>query len=219
MSSQFQEKYIFSNRKKKKKKKKKMMPDVEPIPQPIEEKNDQGISIEKEVMVQCSERATSEGHTQELPIHAFKKKEAMNDIVEHCEEQENVDERRDHIGWSSVPEKKKRKHMSDTVVEDLVKENLGAAHLEELERVTMIPGVVSVRTSTMSGMEDSIRAGRITKRRRSQRKTTGSRTSTEATNVPVPPTNRFNPTTSTDLNEVWQLTLCTDKFYKHIIIQ
>ena len=195
------------------------MPNVEPILQPIEEKNDQGIPIEKEVMVQSSERATSEGYAQELPIHASKKKEAMNDIAEHCEEQENVDERRDHIGRSFVPGKKKRKHMSDTVVEDLVKENPGAAHLEEPERVTVILGAVSIRTSTMSGMEDSIRAGRITKRRRSQRKTTRSSASTEATNVPIPPTNRFSPTTSVDLNEVWQLTLYTDKFYKHIIIQ
>ena len=72
--------------------------DLEPLLQPIEKENEQGIPMEKEVMVQILETATSEGHAQELPIHAFKKKKAMNDIAEHCEEQENVDERRDHIG-------------------------------------------------------------------------------------------------------------------------
>ena len=127
----------------------------------------------------------------------------MNDIAEYCEEQENVDERRDHIGWSSMPEKKKRKQVSDSAVQDSVRENPNAAHLEELERVTMIPGVDSIRTSTMSSMKDLIRSSRITKKRRSQRKTTGTRASTEATNVSVPPTNTLSATTSTNLNEVW----------------
>ena len=168
---------------------------------------------------QTLETATSEGHAQELPIHASKKKEAMNDIAEHCKEQENVDERSDHIGWSFVPEKKKQKQMSDTIVEDLVRETLGATHLEKSERVIVIPGVDSIWTSTMSAIKDSIRSSCITKRRQSQRKTTGTRALTEATNVPVPPTNTLSPTTSTDLNEVWQLTLCTIKFYKNNIIQ
>ena len=128
--------------------------------------------MDREVMVQTSERATLEGHTYELPIHASKNKEAMNENAEHCEEQENVDERRDRIDWSSVLEKKKQKQMTDTVVKDLVGENPSAAHLEEPKRGTMVPGVHSIRTSTMSGMKDSIRAGRITKKRRSQRKTT-----------------------------------------------
>ena len=127
----------------------------------------------------------------------------MNDIAEHSEEQENVDERRDRSGWSSMPEKKKQKQMADTVVKDLIRENPGAAHLEEPERVTVIPRVDSIRASTMSGMKDVIRGGRITKRRWSQRKTTGTRASIEATNVPVPPTNTLSATTSTDLNEVW----------------
>ena len=109
--------------------------------------------------------------------------------------------------------------MTDTVVKDLVRENPGAAHLEEPERVTVIPGIDSIRTSTMSGMKDLIKAGQISKRRRSQRKTTGTRASTEATNVSVSPTNTFNPTTSTNLNEVWQLILCIIKFYKYNIIQ
>ena len=147
-------------------------PDLEAVLQPIEEENEQAFPMEKEVMVQTSERATSQGHAQELPIHASKNKEAMNESAEHCEEQENVDERRDRIGWSSMPEKKKRKQMTDIVVKDLVTENPGATHLEEPERVTVIPGVDSIRTSTMSGMKDSIRVGQITKRRRSQRKTT-----------------------------------------------
>ena len=81
-------------------------PDLEAILQPLEEENEQGIPMEKEVMVQTSERATSEGHAQELLVHASKNKEAMNESAEHCEEQENVDERRDCIGWSSVPEKR-----------------------------------------------------------------------------------------------------------------
>ena len=55
-----------------------MTSDLEPLLQPIEEENEQGILMEKEVMVQTSETATSEGHAQELPIH--------------------IDERRDHIG-------------------------------------------------------------------------------------------------------------------------
>ena len=193
-------------------------PDLEAILQPIEEENEQAIPMEKEVKVQTLERATLEGNAQELPIHASKNKEAMNESAEHCEEQENVDERRDRISWSAVPEKKKRKQMTDIVVKDLVKENPGTAHLEEPERVTVIPEVDSIRTSRMSGMKDSIRAGQMTKRRQSQRKTTGTRASIEATNVPVPPTNTFSPTTSTDFNEVWQLTLCTSKFYKHNII-
>ena len=117
-----------------------------------------------------------------------------------------------------MPERKKRKQMTDTVVKDLVRENPGAAHLEEPERVTVTLGVDSIWTSTMSRMKDLIRAGQMTKRRRSQRKTTGTKASIEATNVPVPPTNTFNPTTSTNLNEVWQLTLCTSKFYKYNII-
>ena len=83
-----------------------MMSDLEPLLQPIEEENEQGIPMEKEVVVQTSKMATSEEHAQELPIHASKKKEAMNGITEHCEEYENVDERRDHIGWSSVSEKR-----------------------------------------------------------------------------------------------------------------
>ena len=196
-----------------------MTPDLEPLLQPIKEENKQGIPMEKEVLIQTSERAKSEGHVHELPVHAPKKKEAMNDIAEHCEEQENVDERRDHIGCSTVPERNKRKEMSDTVVEDLVRENPSAVHLEKPERVTVIPGVYSIPTSTMSTMKNSIRSSHITKRRRSHRKTIGTRGSTEATNVPLPPTNTLSPTTSTDLNEVWQITLYTIKFYKNNIIQ
>ena len=143
----------------------------------------------------------------------------MNDIVEHFEKQENVDERRDRRGWSSMPEKKKQKQMADTVVKDFIRENPGAAHLEEPERVTVIPQVDSIRASTMSGMKDVRRGGRILKRRRSQRKTTGTRASIEATDVPVPQTNTLGATTSTDLNEVWQLTLCTIKFCKNYSIQ
>ena len=194
-----------------------MTPDLKRLLQPIAEENEQGIPMEKEVMVQTPETATLEGHAQELPIPTSKKKEVMNDIAKHCEEQESVDERRDHIGWSFVPEKKKQKHMSDTV-EDLVKEKPGATYLEEPERVTRILGVDSIRTSTMLAMKDSIRSSHITKRRWSQRKTTGTRASTKTTNVPVPSTNTLNPTTSTELNEVWQLTLCTMKFYKINII-
>ena len=103
------------------KKKKKMTPDLEPLLQSIEEENEQGIPMEKEVMVQTSETATSEGYAQELPIHASKMKEAMNDITEHCEEQENIDGRRDHISRSSMSEKKKRKQTSPTIVQDIVK--------------------------------------------------------------------------------------------------
>ena len=154
-----------------------------------------------------------------MPIRAPKKKEAMNDIAEHCEEEENVDERRDHIGCSSVPEKNKRKQMSDTVVEDFVRENSGGAHLEKSEIVTVIPGIDSIQTSAMSAMKDSIRSGHITKRRMSRRKTIGTRGSTEATNVPLPPTNTMSPTTSTDFNKVRQITLCTIQFYKNNIIQ
>ena len=119
-----------------------------------------------------------------------------------------------------MSEKKKRKHMSETVVEDLVRENLGAAYLEEPERGTVIPGVDSIRTSTMSTIKDSIRSGRITKWRRLQRKATRTRASAETRNVPVLPTTTVSPTTSTDLNDVWQLTLCNIKFYKkkHYII-
>ena len=193
-------------------------PDLEAVLQPIEEENEQGIPMEKEVRVQTSERATSQRHAQELPIHASKNKEAMNKSAKHCEEQENVDERRDRIGWSFVPEKKKRKQMIDTIIKDLVRENPNTVHLDESKRVTVIPGVDSIWTSTMSGMKDSKRASQMTKRRRSQRKTTRTRASTEVTNVPIPPTNTFSTTTSTDLNEVWQLTLCSSKFYKYDII-
>ena len=87
----------------------------------------------------------------------------MNDIAEHCEEQENVDERRDHIDWSSVPEKKKRRQVSDIAVQDLVRENPSAAHLEKPKRVIVIPEGDSIRTSTTSAMKDSIRLGCITK--------------------------------------------------------
>ena len=79
--------------------------------------------------------------------------------------------------------------MSPIVIQDIVRENPYAAHLENPERATVIPGVDSTQTSTMSAMKDSIRLGRITKRRRSQRKTIGTRASTKATNVPIPPTN------------------------------
>ena len=41
-----------------------MMSDVEPLLQPIEEENEQGIPMEKEVLVQIVETATSEGHAQ-----------------------------------------------------------------------------------------------------------------------------------------------------------
>ena len=109
--------------------------------------------------------------------------------------------------------------MSPTIVPDIVRENPGAAHLDNPERATMIPGVDSTRTTTMSPMKNSIRLGCITKRRQSQRKTTEKRASTKATNILVPPTNILSPTTSTNLNEVWQLTLCTIKFYKNNIIQ
>ena len=83
-----------------------MTPDLEPLLQPIEEENEQGIPMENEVMVQTSEMATSEGHALELLIHASKMREARNDIAEDCEEQENVDERGDHNGWSSMSKKK-----------------------------------------------------------------------------------------------------------------
>ena len=136
----------------------------------------------------------------------------MNDIVEHCQEQENVDETRYYIGGSYVSETKKRKQMTPTVVQDISKEIADAAHLENLERDTVIPGVDSTRTSTISTMQDSIRPGRITKKKRSQRKTKETRASIEATNILVPPTNTLTNTTATDLNEVWQLTLCTMKF-------
>ena len=88
-------------------------------------------------------------------------------------------------------------------------------HLENPERATVIPRVDSSRTFTMSAIKDSIRTGRITKRKRSQRQTTGTRASIETRNVPVPLTRTCSPTTSTDFNEVWQLTLCTIKFYKN----
>ena len=195
-----------------------MTSDLEPLLQPIEEKNEQGIPMVKEVMVQTSKMATSGEHAQELPIHASKMKEAMNDIAEDCEEQENVDEKEDHNGWSSVSEKKKRKQMSPTIIQDIVRENPGAAHLENPEGANVIPRVDSTRTSIMSAMKDLIRSCHITKKRRSQRKTIGTRALTKATNVPVPPTNTLSPITSTNLNEVWQLTLCTIKFYKNNII-
>ena len=73
-------------------------PDLEAVLQPIEEENEQGIPMEKEVMVKTSERATLKGHAHELPIHASKNKEAMNESAEHYKEQTNVDERRDRIG-------------------------------------------------------------------------------------------------------------------------
>ena len=136
-----------------------MTSDVEPLIQPIEEENEQGIPMEKEVLVQISETATSEGHAQELPIHASKMKEAMNDIVEHCQEQENVDETKDHIGGSSMSKTKKWKQMNPTVVQDIAKEIADATHLENLDRSTLILGVDSTRTSTM---QDSIRLGCIT---------------------------------------------------------
>ena len=137
----------------------------------------------------------------------------MNDSVELSEEQDSVDGRRDQIGMSSMLEKKKQKHMSEIVVEDLVRENLAAAYLEELERGTVIPGVDSIRTRTMAAIKDLIRSRRITKRRRSQRKATRTRASAETRTVPVPPTTTVSPTTSTDLNAFWQLTLCNSKFH------
>ena len=91
--------------------------------------------------------------------------------------------------------------MSPTIVLDIVRENSGAAHLDNLERATVIPRVDSSRTSTMSAMKDFIRSGRITKRRWLQRKTIGTRASTKATNVSIPPINTLSSTTSTDLNE------------------
>ena len=109
--------------------------------------------------------------------------------------------------------------MNPTIVQDIIREIPDAAHLENPERGSVIPRVESTRTSTMSAMQDSIRVGCITKRRRSQRKTTRTKALLEATNVPVHPTNTFSPTTSTDVNEVWQLILCTMKFYKNKIIQ
>ena len=120
-----------------------MTPDLEPLLQPIEEENEHGIPKEKEVMVQTSETTTSEGHVHELPIHASKMKDSMNDIVEHCEEQENVDRRRDHNGRSFVSEKKKWKQMTPIVLQDIVRENLDAAHLENPKRATLIFGVDS----------------------------------------------------------------------------
>ena len=82
-------------------------PDLEPHLQPFEEENEQRIPMEKEGMVQTSEMAIGEGRAQELPIHASKKKEVMNDSAELSEEQDSVDGRRDQIGMSSMPEKKK----------------------------------------------------------------------------------------------------------------
>ena len=116
-------------------------------------------------------------------------------------------------------EKKKWKQMNPIVVQDIVKENPCAVHLENPERATVILGVDSTQTSIILAMKDLIKSRRLTKRRRSQRKTTGTRASTEVTNVPVPSINTLSPTTSIDLNEVWQLTLCTIKFYKKNIIQ
>ena len=190
-----------------------MTPDLEPHLQPFEEENEQGIPIKKEGMVQTSEMAIGEERAQELPIHASKKKEVMNDSAEFFEEQDSVDGRRDQIGMSSMLEKKKRKHMSETVVEDLVREKPGAAYLEEPERGPVIPGVDSIRTRTMAVIKESIRSRRITKKRRSQRKATRTRASAEAKTIPVPPTTTVSPTTSTDLNAFWQLTLCNSKFY------
>ena len=166
-----------------------------------------------------TETATSEGHAPELPVHASKKKEEMNDSAKYCQEQENVDERGDHIGWSCVAEKKKRKQVSDTDVQDVVRENPSAANVEKPEGVIVIPGVDSIQTSTMLAMKESMRSGRITKKRRSQRKTTGTRASTEARTVPVSPINTLSATTSTDLNEVWLLTLWAIKLCKNNIIQ
>ena len=143
-----------------------MTPDLEPLLQPIEEDNEQGIPIEKVVVVQTLETVTSERRAQELPIYAFEMKEVMNDIAEHCEEQENIDEIRDHIGKSFVSEKKKRMQMSPNVVQDIARENSGVAYLENRERAIMIPGVDSTRTSIISAMKDLIRLGHITKRRR-----------------------------------------------------
>ena len=51
-----------------------MTPDLEKLLQPIAEENEQGIPMEKEAMVQTLETTTLEGHAQELPIPAFKKK-------------------------------------------------------------------------------------------------------------------------------------------------
>ena len=110
--------------------------DLEPLEQKIEEENEQGILMEKEVMVHTLEMATSEGHAKELPIHASKMKEVMNDIAKHYEEQANGDEIRSHIGSSYVCEKKKRKQMSPIIVQDTVKENPDASHLENPETST-----------------------------------------------------------------------------------
>ena len=63
-----------------------MTPDLEQLLQPIEEENEQRIPMEKEVMVQTSEMAIGEGRAQELPIHASKMKEVMNDSAELCKE-------------------------------------------------------------------------------------------------------------------------------------
>ena len=57
--------------------------------------------------------------------------------------------------------------MTRIVVPDIVRENPGAMYLENPKRDTVIPGVDSTQTSTMSAMKDSIRSCRITKRRRS----------------------------------------------------
>ena len=97
-----------------------MTPDLEPLLQPTQEENEQGIPMEKEIMVQTSETATSGGHAQELPIHVSKMKEAMKDSAKHCEAQCNVDEIGDHIGGSSMSETKKQKQMSPIVVQDIV---------------------------------------------------------------------------------------------------
>ena len=140
--------------------------------------------------------------------------EAMNDSAKHCEEQENVDEIRDYIGGSFVFETKKRKQMSPTVVQDTVRENPNTTYLANPLSDTMIHGVDSTRTFTMSAMKDSKTSGRITKRKLLQRKRTGIQASIEAINVPVPPTNTLYSITSTNLNEIWELILCTIKVYK-----
>ena len=142
-----------------------MTPDLEPLVQAIEEENELRIPMEKEEMVQTSERTTSEGHGQQLPICVSGMKETMNYSRKHHKEQSNVDETRGHIGTSFVYEKKKRKQMSPIIVQDTIKGNSDAIHLENLKIATLIPIVDSTKIFTMSIMKDLIISSPITNKR------------------------------------------------------
>ena len=181
---------------KKKKKKKKKTPNLEPLLQPLEEENEQGIAMEKEVLVQTSKTATSGAHVQELLIHASKTKEAMNDNAKHCEEQGN-----ESYCCSRYSQRKPRCHL------------LG----KSFERYCDFWGRFNSDIYNVSnqGFKNSRSYHQKEAVAKKEKRT---RASMEAINVSVPPTNTFSPTTSIDLNEVWELTLCIIKFYKNNII-